>query len=186
MALRRAWVAPVRADHAARRVLPDPRRAGDPPRAGRAHRRARTGRGHSSSSERARRRRPSCCSTRWTRPGMLERFVPLDVSEEVLRASARGGIRGSASTRSSATSSVTSRAVPDGASRLVAFLGSTIGNLEPARRARLLEAIGDGPRARRRGSSSASTSSRTRPGSRPPTTTPGASPRRSSATASTS
>lgn len=76
--------------------------------------------------------------------GTLERFVPLDVSEEVLRASAEAiaerypaisvhGIVGDFERHLSA--------VPPGESRVIAFLGSTVGNLYPARRARLFEAI---------------------------------------------
>ena len=65
--------------------------------------------------------------------------MPFDVSEETLRA--RGGRRSrtrtaSRCTRSSATSTVTSATIPRGGRRLVAFLGSTIGNLDPAQRRR--------------------------------------------------
>jgi L-histidine N-alpha-methyltransferase len=75
--------------------------------------------------------------------GTLERFVPLDASEEVLRESARTiaelypiavhAIVGDFERHLSA--------LPRGENRLIAFLGSTIGNLHPDRRARLLAAI---------------------------------------------
>lgn len=74
----------------------------------------------------------------------LERFVPLDVSEEVLRTSAETiaarypkiavhGIVGDFERHLSA--------LPAGESRLIAFLGSTVGNLYPERRARLFGAV---------------------------------------------
>jgi L-histidine N-alpha-methyltransferase len=76
--------------------------------------------------------------------GTLERFVPLDVSDDVLRLSAEAiaeryptisvhGIVGDFERDLAAT--------PPGESRVIAFLGSTIGNLYPERRARLLRAI---------------------------------------------
>jgi len=76
--------------------------------------------------------------------GTLERFVPLDVSEEVLRASAEAiaerypaisvhGIVGDFERDLAA--------LPPGDGRLIAFLGSTVGNLYPERRARLFRAI---------------------------------------------
>ena len=76
--------------------------------------------------------------------GTLESFVPLDVSEEVLRASAEGIAARYPGVGVHALVADFERhldAVPDAPGRLVAFLGSTIGNLEPARRARLLQAI---------------------------------------------
>jgi L-histidine N-alpha-methyltransferase len=71
----------------------------------------------------------------------LERFVPLDVSEQTLRASAQEiaaayprvfvhGIVGDFERHLSA--------LPVGGRRLIAFLGSTIGNLYPEKRARFL------------------------------------------------
>jgi L-histidine N-alpha-methyltransferase len=76
--------------------------------------------------------------------GTLERFVPVDVSEEVLRASAhaiaaryqRVGVHAIVGDFERHLA-----AVPPGGRRLVAFLGSTIGNLQPDRRARLLATI---------------------------------------------
>ena len=76
--------------------------------------------------------------------GTLERFVPLDVSDDILRLSAEAiadryptisvhGIVGDFERDLAAT--------PPGESRVIAFLGSTIGNLYPERRAELLRAI---------------------------------------------
>jgi L-histidine Nalpha-methyltransferase len=76
--------------------------------------------------------------------GTLERFVPLDVSDDILRLSAEAiaeryptisvhGIVGDFERDLAAT--------PPGESRVIAFLGSTIGNLYPERRATLLRAI---------------------------------------------
>ena len=75
--------------------------------------------------------------------GTLERFVPLDASEEVLRASAAA----LADVYPIAVHAIVGDferhlgAIPRGENRLIAFLGSTIGNLHPDRRARLLTAI---------------------------------------------
>ena len=75
--------------------------------------------------------------------GTLERFVPLDASEEVLRASACA----IAEVYPIAVHAIVGdferhlNALPRGENRLVAFLGSTIGNLHPERRARLLDGI---------------------------------------------
>jgi L-histidine N-alpha-methyltransferase len=76
--------------------------------------------------------------------GTLERFVPLDVSDDILRLSAEAiaeryrtisvhGIVGDFERDIGAT--------PPGESRVIAFLGSTIGNLYPERRASLLKAV---------------------------------------------
>lgn len=75
--------------------------------------------------------------------GTLERFVPLDASEEVLRRSAEDiadlypiavhAIVGDFERHLSA--------LPQGDNRLIAFLGSTIGNLHPDRRVSLLTSI---------------------------------------------
>jgi L-histidine N-alpha-methyltransferase len=76
--------------------------------------------------------------------GTLERFVPLDVSDDILRLSAEAiaerypeisvhGIVGDFERDLAA--------IPPGESRVIAFLGSTIGNLYPERRATLLRAI---------------------------------------------
>jgi L-histidine N-alpha-methyltransferase len=76
--------------------------------------------------------------------GTLERFVPLDVSEEILRSSAEAiagrypsisvhGIVGDFERDLAA--------LPPGESRAIAFLGSTVGNLYPERRATLFRAI---------------------------------------------
>ena len=76
--------------------------------------------------------------------GTLERFVPLDVSEEVLRASAEAiahrypaiGVHGVVGDFERDLA-----ALPPGGGRVIAFLGSTVGNLYPERRAKLFQAI---------------------------------------------
>jgi len=76
--------------------------------------------------------------------GTLERFVPLDVSEEVLRASAHSVAAEYKSIGIHAIVGDFERhlsALPDGDRRLVAFLGGTIGNLDPAHRAHFLASI---------------------------------------------
>jgi L-histidine N-alpha-methyltransferase len=78
--------------------------------------------------------------------GTLERFIPLDVSEQTLRASAEA-IEG-AYPRISVEAIVGDferdlDLLPGGGRRLIAFLGSTIGNLYPDQRARLLTALAD-------------------------------------------
>jgi L-histidine N-alpha-methyltransferase len=78
--------------------------------------------------------------------GALERFVPLDVSGKTLQASAE--------TIAAAYPRIAVQAIvgdfehdlgllPRGGRRLIAFLGSTIGNLYPDQRARLLGALAD-------------------------------------------
>jgi L-histidine N-alpha-methyltransferase len=78
--------------------------------------------------------------------GTLERFVPLDVSEQTLRASAQEiaaayprvfvhGIVGDFERHLSA--------LPVGGRRLIAFLGSTIGNLYPEQRRSFLGTLAD-------------------------------------------
>ena len=65
--------------------------------------------------------------------------MPFDVSEQTLRRGAASrsppSTRASRCTPSSATSSATSPLLPRGGRRLVAFLGGTIGNLNPVQRA---------------------------------------------------
>jgi L-histidine Nalpha-methyltransferase len=78
--------------------------------------------------------------------GPLERFVPLDLSEQTLRASSEA--IAAAYPRISVEAIVGDferdlDLLPGGERRLIAFLGSTIGNLYPDRRARLLSALGD-------------------------------------------
>ena len=92
--LRRPRLAAVRRDHPARRVLPDPRRAGDPRSRARTRSRRRAARTRSSSSAPGRRRRRASCSTRSRAPGTLRRFVPFDVSETTLRDAAARDRRG--------------------------------------------------------------------------------------------
>jgi L-histidine Nalpha-methyltransferase len=76
--------------------------------------------------------------------GTLERFVPLDVSEQTLRASAQA--IAAAYPRVSVHAIVGDferdlAALPESGPRLIAFLGSTIGNLYPEQRGRLLRAL---------------------------------------------
>jgi L-histidine N-alpha-methyltransferase len=79
--------------------------------------------------------------------GTITRFVPFDVSEQTLREAA------AAVTHDYPTVSVHAvvgdfehhlASIPGGGRRLVAFLGGTIGNLEPLRRAEFLREIADG------------------------------------------
>jgi L-histidine Nalpha-methyltransferase len=79
--------------------------------------------------------------------GTITRFVPFDVSEQTLRDAA------AAVTRDYPTVSVHAvvgdfehhlGSVPGGGRRLVAFLGGTIGNLEPPRRAEFLREVAGG------------------------------------------
>jgi len=78
--------------------------------------------------------------------GTLERFIPLDVSEETLRASAQA--IAAAYPRVSVHAIVGDferdlGILPGGDRRLIAFLGSTIGNLYPDQRARFLANLVD-------------------------------------------
>jgi len=77
--------------------------------------------------------------------GTLERFMPLDVSEEVLRASAEAIASAYPRVFVQAIVGDFERhvgALPKGGRRLIAFLGSTIGNLHPSQRARFLTTVG--------------------------------------------
>lgn len=79
-----------------------------------------------------------------TGAGTLERFVPLDVSEEILRASAEAIADRYAAISVHGIVGDFERdlvALPPGEGRVIAFFGSTVGNLYPARRAELLRAI---------------------------------------------
>jgi L-histidine N-alpha-methyltransferase len=78
--------------------------------------------------------------------GTLERFVPLDVSEQTLRASAQA--IAAAYPRVLVTAIVGDferdlSVLPGGGPRLIAFLGSTIGNLYPDARCRFLANLAD-------------------------------------------
>ena len=79
--------------------------------------------------------------------GALQRFVPFDISEPTLRSAAEAIAAEYPGTAIHAVVGDFEHHVPllpvDGR-RLVAFLGSTIGNLLPGKRARLLGEIGDG------------------------------------------
>ena len=72
--------------------------------------------------------------------GLLERFVPFDVSEEVLTAAASdiGDVYGCAVHAVVGDFHRHLHTLPDDSPRLIAFLGSTIGNLDPAERRRFL------------------------------------------------
>ena len=73
--------------------------------------------------------------------GTLERFVPFDVSEQTLRDAAASVAREYDGVRVHAVVGDFEHHLgdlPDGGTRLVAFLGSTIGNLAPAPRAQFL------------------------------------------------
>jgi L-histidine Nalpha-methyltransferase len=77
--------------------------------------------------------------------GTLRCFVPFDASEEVLRASAQAVADQYAMIGVHAIVGDFEhylRALPAGENRLIAFLGSTIGNLYPDRRRDLLAAVG--------------------------------------------
>ena len=78
--------------------------------------------------------------------GTLERFIPLDVSEETLRASAEAIAAAYPQVSVHAIVGDFERdlgTLPGGDRRLIAFLGSTIGNLYPEQRARFLANLGD-------------------------------------------
>jgi len=79
-----------------------------------------------------------------SRAGALERFVPFDVDEATLRKAAAGISREYPGVRVHAVVGDFERhlpMLPAGGTRMVAFLGSTLGNLTPAVRARFLEAL---------------------------------------------
>jgi L-histidine N-alpha-methyltransferase len=76
--------------------------------------------------------------------GALERFVPLDVSERTLRASAQAIADAYPRLRVQPVVGDFERdldSLPRGERRLIAFLGSTIGNLEPERRSAFLATL---------------------------------------------
>jgi L-histidine N-alpha-methyltransferase len=76
--------------------------------------------------------------------GHLRRFVPFDVSEETLRASAAAIVDEYQGLEVHAVVGDFGRHLgflPEGRRRLIVFLGSTIGNLPPAKRAAFLDAV---------------------------------------------
>jgi L-histidine N-alpha-methyltransferase len=76
--------------------------------------------------------------------GTFERFIPLDVSERTLRASAQAIADAYPRVRVQAIVGDFERdldALPQGERRLIAFLGSTIGNLYPERRSAFLATL---------------------------------------------
>jgi L-histidine N-alpha-methyltransferase len=85
-----------------------------------------------------------------TGAGTLERFVPLDASREVLTASAEEIAARYESLKVHAIVGDFERhlsAIPPGEQRLIAFLGSTIGNLYPQRRHDLFSSVAATSRA---------------------------------------
>jgi L-histidine N-alpha-methyltransferase len=78
--------------------------------------------------------------------GTLERFVPFDVSEQTLRDAAAAVAQEYGVVVHAVVGDFERHLaeVPTGGRRLVAFLGGTIGNLEPAARARFLAEIAEG------------------------------------------
>jgi L-histidine N-alpha-methyltransferase len=79
--------------------------------------------------------------------GTIERFVPFDVSEQTLRDAAAAVNRDYPSVSVHAVVGDFEHhlgSIPGGARRLVAFLGGTIGNLEPAGRAEFLHELAQG------------------------------------------
>ena len=93
--LRRARLGALRADHEAARVLPDPRRAGDPRERLAGDRRSRRQPGD---PDRARlrigARRRASCSTRCATRAACSAYAPVDISEEITRDTAAEGRRG--------------------------------------------------------------------------------------------
>ena len=78
--------------------------------------------------------------------GTLERFVPLDVSEQTLRESAEqiaAAYPGLSVEPIVGDFERDLELLPEGGRRLIAFLGSTIGNLYPEQRASLLAALAE-------------------------------------------
>ena len=81
--------------------------------------------------------------------GTLRRFVPFDIAESVLRGAAEAVAMEFPGTTVHAVVGDFERhtpLLPGGGRRLVAFLGSTIGNLDPPKRAKLLGEISAGLR----------------------------------------
>jgi L-histidine N-alpha-methyltransferase len=79
--------------------------------------------------------------------GALERFVPFDIAEMTLRSAAVSVASEYPGTSVHAVVGDFEQHIgmlPDGGRRMVAFLGSTIGNLVPAKRAKLLSEIAGG------------------------------------------
>ena len=134
LVLRRARLAAVRPHHPAARVLPDPGRALDPQRPRRRDRRHhrrrhadRAGLGHLGEDLAADRRALASAGT-------LRRIAPFDCSEEMLwsRPDAwRNDYPGIEVTAVVGDFHRHLGNIPTGGTRLLAFLGSTIGNLDP-------------------------------------------------------
>lgn len=78
------------------------------------------------------------------RAGTLRRFAPFDVAEATLRTAAAGVVAAFPGIRVDAVVGDFERHLghlPRGGRRMIAFLGGTIGNLDPAARARLLQEV---------------------------------------------
>jgi L-histidine N-alpha-methyltransferase len=79
--------------------------------------------------------------------GLLQRYVPFDVAESTLRATAQAVASEHRGVRVEGVVGDFRRhlgELPGGGRRLIAFLGGTIGNLEPHERAVMLATIADG------------------------------------------
>jgi len=79
------------------------------------------------------------------REGSLELFVPFDVSQDILKQAAGGIASGYGLDVHAIVGDFTSHlsAIPNGNSKVVAFLGSTIGNFDATQRMDLLRSIAD-------------------------------------------
>ncbi len=91
-----------------------------------------------------------CCSTRWPAAGQLRRFGPFEISETTLRAAAQAISAEYPGVEVHAVVGDFERhlgQLPTGGRRMVAFLGSTIGNFAPAERKRFLADVADGMNA---------------------------------------
>ena len=79
--------------------------------------------------------------------GILQRYVPFDVAESTLRETTTAVAREHPGLRVEGVVGDFRRhldTIPTGGRRMIAFLGGTIGNLEPAERAELLSTLADG------------------------------------------
>ncbi len=144
VAVRRDRLRAVRAHHPLARVLPDPTRAGDSLLGGRGNCTPLGRRYVSSRSGLAARRRRFSSSMRSrvsAASGASCRSTSRRARSGTRRSLLSSAIRRSKRTASWATSSDTCDLLPRPGRRLVAFLGSTIGNLEPRPRAAFLAQV---------------------------------------------
>ena len=136
--LRRPRERAVRRDHPSARVLPDPHRTGDPARRTRATSPSSPRPTRSSSWAPGTSEKTRILLDAFRDAGTLDRFVPFDVSEQTLRDAAAAVAREYDGVRVHAVVGDFEHhlgQLPDGGTRVVAFLGSTIGNLAPGPRA---------------------------------------------------